>query len=110
MIKNIRKYNKVWDKIKKLFRKEFDGEPVYNDKYIKIKINLYDTKFYGNKTPVEGEDCKCFFVILLDSILNVEKKYHPQIFLKDCKYALKKKKIMNTINEELKLDEFDDDE
>ena len=47
---------------------------------------------------------------MLDSILNVEKKYHPQIFLKECKYALKKKKIMNTINEELKLDEFDDDE
>ena len=54
MIKNIRKYNKVWDKIKKLFRKEFNGEPVYNDKYIKIKINLYDTKFYGNKTPVNA--------------------------------------------------------
>ena len=29
---------------------------------------------------------------------------------KECKYAVKKKKIMNTINEELRLDESDDDE
>ena len=48
-------------------------------------------------------------IILLDSIVNGDKKYHPQILLKECKYAIKKKMIMNTINEELKLDESDDD-
>ena len=49
-------------------------------------------------------------IILLDSIVNGDKKYHPQIFLWiECKYAIKKKMIMNTINEELKLDESDDD-
>ena len=51
-----------------------------------------------------------FSVILLDSIVNVDKKYHLQIFLKEWKYAMKKKKIMNAINEELKLDESDDDD
>ena len=30
--------------------------------------------------------------------------------LEECKYAIKNKKTMNTINEELKLDESDDDE
>ena len=79
-----------------------------NDKYIKVKINLYDTNFYGNKTPIKGEHYTCFFVVLLDSIANVDKKHHPQVFLKECKYAVKKKKIMNTINKELKLDESDD--
>ena len=48
-------------------------------------------------------------IILLDSIVNGDKKYHPQIFLKECKYVIKKKMILNTINEELKLDESDDD-
>ena len=62
-----------------------------------------------HKTPIEGEHCTCFSIILLDSIVNVDKKYYPQIFLKEYKYAVKSKKMMNTISEELKLDEFDDD-
>ena len=37
------------------------------------------------------------------------KKYYPQILLEECKYALKKKKIINAINSELKLDESDDE-
>ena len=37
------------------------------------------------------------------------KKYYPQILLEECKYALKKKKIINAINNELKLDESDDE-
>ena len=65
---------------------------MYNDKYIKDKINLHDTNFCGNKTPIEGENYTCFTVILLDSIANVDKKYYSQIFLKECKYAVKIKK------------------
>ena len=30
--------NEIWGKIKTLFKKEFDSEPVYNDKYIKTKM------------------------------------------------------------------------
>ena len=29
---------------------------------------------YGNKTPIEGKYYTCFSVILLDSIINVDKK------------------------------------
>ena len=47
---------------------------------------------------------------MLDSIVNEDKKYHLQILLKECKYSIRKKKIINTINEELKLHESDDDE
>ena len=36
----LKKYNKIQDKVKNLFKKEFNSETVYNDKYIKIKINL----------------------------------------------------------------------
>ena len=30
----LKKYNKRWSKIKSFFKREFDKEPVYNDKYI----------------------------------------------------------------------------
>ena len=43
-------------------------------------------------------------------IVNVDKKYYPQIFLKQSKDGIKKKKVMNAITEELKLDESDDED
>ena len=73
-------------------KKEFDSDPVYDDKYIKTKISLYNINFYGNKTPIEDKHYTCSSVILLDFIINVDKKYYPQIFLNECKYAEKKKK------------------
>ena len=47
---------------------------------------------------------------LLDSVVEVGKKYYPEILLEECKYAVKKKNIMNAINEELNLDKYDKDE
>ena len=47
LIKNdklIEKYNKIWEKIKNSIKKEFDNEPVYNEKYLKAKIKLYNGK------------------------------------------------------------------
>ena len=56
---------------------------MHNDKYIKAKISLYNTNFYGKETPIEGKHFTCFFVKLLDSIVNVDNKYHPRIILKE---------------------------
>ena len=39
----------------------------------------------------------------------MHKEYYSQIFLKECKYTVKNKEIMNNINEELELDESDDE-
>ena len=106
----LNKYNKIWDKIKDSFGKRLDSEPVYNDKYIKTKISLYSINFYDNKMLIEKKRYICLFVILLDSIFaNLHKEYYSQIFLKECKYTVKNKKIMNNINEELELDESDDE-
>ena len=33
-----KEYNETWKKVKKIIKKEFDSEPVYNDKYIKANI------------------------------------------------------------------------
>ena len=52
------------------------------------------------------------YSVILNSVVNVDKKY-PQIFSEQFNYAIKKKKIMNVINEELNLaksgDESDND-
>ena len=53
---------------------------------------MYDRNLYGNKIPIDGEQYTYFPVMLLDSIINIDKKCYAQILLKECKYAIKKKK------------------
>ena len=91
--KLLKRQNEIWDKIKSLFKKKLDNEPMYNDKYIKM--------------PRENERFTCLSVILIDFVTNVDKKYYPQVFLREGKYAGRKKRIRSTIKEELKLDESD---
>ena len=68
------------------------------------------TNFQHNKIPKDNKYCACLSVILVDStFVNSNKKYYPQIFLEECKYAVKDRKIINAINEELKLNESDDE-
>ena len=76
---------------------EFDSEPVYvdNDQYIKSKIKMYEdkvnTNLQGKKVPKENASCKCLSLIMLDSVIRVNKKYYPQILSEEWKYAIKKK-------------------
>ena len=69
--KILEKYSEIWNKIKSLIKKELNSEPVYNDKYIKTKIKIYNDKVYTNfqhnKIPKDNEYCACLSVILLDS-------------------------------------------
>ena len=66
--KLLEKYSVIWNKIKNLIRKEFNNEPVYNDKYIKTKIIIYNVRVYANfqhnKIPKDNEYCACLSVIL----------------------------------------------
>ena len=39
--------------------------------------------------------------MLLDSNINVDKKYYTKVFLKERKYTMKNKNKINPINEEL---------
>ena len=61
--------------------------------------------------PKGNEYCTCLSVILLDSILvNSDKECFPQIFIEECKYMMKNRELMNTINEDLVLSKSNDDE
>ena len=53
----LKNYNKIWEKVEKLLRIDFESKPVYgdDDKYIKTKIKIYAgsmvTNFHDKKMP-----------------------------------------------------------
>ena len=61
--KLLEKYNEIREKVSNIIKKGFDGEPVYNDKYLKNKIKSYkgkvNTNFHSDKIPKEGSSCIC---------------------------------------------------
>ena len=92
----LKKYNEIWNKIKSLFKKEFDKKPVYDNKYISAKVNgtEFEQKILkGNKhcnisiEPKHDSRHEYLSIVLLDSILiypnsYCSNKYYPQIFKK----------------------------
>ena len=44
---------------------------------------------------------------MLDSVVTVNKKYYPQTLLERCKYAVRKNKMENLINDDLDLSSSD---
>ena len=61
--KLLKKYYEMWGKVKNSLKKEFDSEPVYNQKYLRAKMQSYNgkmnTNFYSNKVPKEGSQYTC---------------------------------------------------
>ena len=44
----LEKYNEIWEKVKNSLKKEFDSEPVYNEKHLKANIKYYNGKINTN--------------------------------------------------------------
>ena len=44
----LEKDNEIWEKIFKSIKKEFDSEPLYDEKYLKAKIKSYNEKININ--------------------------------------------------------------
>ena len=95
---------------------DFNTKTTYgdDDKYIKTKIKTYKdsiiTNFYNKngskKIPEEKVPHKCLSIIILDSVLYAYEKYHPQIFLEECKYAKENIKSKDFIDMELESKKF----
>ena len=96
-------------------RIDFESKPVYgdDDKYIKTNIKIYAdymiTNFHDKKMPKEKGPCKCLSIIMLDSVINANKKYYPQTLIEEYKYVQEKIKIENHIDDDLKKSESDND-
>ena len=60
-----------------------------------------NTNFQGQKIPKENAPCKCFSLITIDSVMNVNKKYYPQTLLGECKYEISNNKMENRLHDDL---------
>ena len=58
----------------------------------------------GNNVPKEIMHYTCIACITIDSVLKIDKKNRPQVYLEDCKYRVKKIQTPRFINTELKYD------
>ena len=79
--------------------------PVYDEKYIKAKVREFNgvikTNFLGDEIPKESMHYTCIACITIDSVMRMEKKNYPQVYLEECKYRMKKTKTNKFINTEL---------
>ena len=108
------KYESIWDVIKNKLNIKFHSEPIYEQKYLKAKVREFDsvmkTNFLGNDTPKENMHYTCIASITIDSVMRMDKKNHPQFYLEELKYRIKKKQMSRFINTELKSESESDSE
>ena len=71
-------------------------------------MGVIKTNFSGNDMPKENMHYTCLACITTDSEMKIGKKNHPQVYLKECKYKVKKIQMSKFINTELKLDSDSD--
>ena len=91
-----KKYNEIWEVVRKLLKLKFFVSPIRDDKYIiaKLKIfkNINMATFTDNVIPEENTHYTCISALDIDSVLKIDKKAFPQAYLEQCKYKLKKRK------------------
>ena len=106
------KYDDIWDVIQNKLDIEFHSQPIYENKYIKAKVREFNgnikTNFLDNDIPKENTYYTCTTCITIDSVLKIDKKNYPQVYLEECKYKVKQVRTPRFINTELELDSESD--
>ena len=109
-----KKYNEIWEVVRNLLKIDFTVNPVRNDIYLAAKLRIFDkinrTKFNNNYyIPIERNHYICIPVIDIDSVLKIDRRAYPQAYLEQCKYKLKKRKVVNYIDDEIIDEDSDSD-
>ena len=107
------KYDEKCNEVKSLLKLKFAASPIRNDKYILAKLKIFKKKnlttFNNNIIPTEKNHYICIPAIDIDSVLKIDKKAYPQAYLEECKYKLKKRKLVSFIDSEIIDDDSDID-
>ena len=108
-----KKYNEIWEVVRKLLKVKFTVNPIRDDKYIIAKLKIFNgtnrTTFTNNIIPIERNNYVCIAAIDIDSVLKIDnKRAYPQAYLEQCKYKIKKRKSVNFIDFEIIDDDIDD--
>ena len=86
------KCQQIWDVIKNKLNIKFHIEPIYENEYLKTKEREYDgvikTNFLGNGVPKENMYYTCIACITIDSVMRMEKKNYPEVYLEECKHKI----------------------
>ena len=92
-----KKYNKIWEVVRKLLKVKFTVNPIRDDNII------------NNIIPIERNNDLCIAAIDIDSVLKIDnKRAYPQAYLGQCKYKLRKRKIVNFIDSEIADEDSND--
>ena len=80
---------KFGTRLKKILNFKFHSKPVYDQKYLKAKVREFDgkikTNILGNEVPKENMHYTCIACITIDSVMRMDKKNYPQVYLEECK-------------------------
>ena len=102
------RYEDIWNVIKNKLNIKIHSQPVYENKYLKAKVREFDgdikANLLGNDLPKENTYYTCIACITIDSIIKMNKKNYPQVYLEECKYKIKKIHTPRFINIELESD------
>ena len=97
-----------WDVIKFKLGNKFHSEPIFEQEYLKAKVREFDgvikTNFLGNDIAKENMHYACIACITIDSVMKIDKKIHPQVYLEECKYKIEKIQMSRFIKTEIKSD------
>ena len=98
------KYNEIWEVIRNLSKIDFAVNPIRDDIYSVAKFKIFNkinrTTFNNNNyIPRERNHYIC---------IHLQRAY-PQAYLEQCKYKLKKRKIVNYIVDEIIDEDSDSD-
>ena len=109
-----KKYNEIWEVIRNLLKIDIAVNPVRDDIYLVAKLKLFNrinrTIFNNNNyIPLERNHYICIPVIDIDSVLKIDKRAYLQAYLEQRKYKLKKRKIVNYIDDEIIDEDSDSD-
>ena len=80
-----KKYNEIWEVVRKLLKLKFFVSPARDDKYIIAKLKIFKyinmTTFTNNTIPEENTHYTCISAIDIDSVLKIDKKSLPRAYL-----------------------------
>ena len=129
-------YNEIWNAVKGFLKLKFAASPIRNDKYILAKLKIFKKKnlttfnrndkyilaklkifkkknltTFNNNNIVSTEKNHyiCIPAIDIDSVLKINKKAYPQAYLEECKYKLKKRKLVSFIDSDIIDNDSDSD-
>ena len=71
---------------------------------------MNNTPFSGDEIPKERIHYICIAEICIDSVLRADKKNYPKVYLEQCKYKIRKRELVNFVDDEVDRSSNDSDD